>query len=76
MRDIIEKILDECLLEDFRKSSDMIEDGLIDSFDMIQILTSLEAEFDIEINMSDIERADLKNVEAIENLIQRVKNEN
>lgn len=76
MRDIIEKILDECLLEDFRKSSDMIEDGLIDSFDMIQILTSLETEFDIEINMSDIERADLKNVEAIENLIQRVKNEN
>ena len=74
-RDIIEHILDEIILDDFRASMDMIEDGLIDSFDMIQILTAIEDELDVVIDTGDIERDDFKDVASIEALIKRAMNQ-
>ncbi len=71
IREVIESILDNYLLEDFRTCSDMIEEGLIDSFDMIQILTAIEEELNVIIEMSDIERSDLKDVDSIEALVMR-----
>ncbi len=73
-REIIERILDEIILDDFRESTDMIEDGLVDSFDMIQILTAIEGEFAVVIDTGDIERDDFKDVASIEALIERATN--
>lgn len=72
--EIIEKILDEIVLGEFRESTDMIEDGLIDSFDMIQILTMIESEFDITIDTGEIERADFKDMDSIGKMVERAMN--
>lgn len=73
-KDIIEQILDKVILDDFRSSTDMIEDGLLDSFDMIQILTAMEREFNVVIDAGDIERDDFKDVNSMEALIDRMMN--
>lgn len=39
---------------DFKKSTDFIAEGMLDSFDIIQLVTSLDSEFGISIDGSDI----------------------
>lgn len=39
---------------DFAKSSDFIAEGLLDSFDMVQLVTGLDEEFGISIDGMDI----------------------
>ena len=39
---------------DFESSTDFIEDGLLDSFDLVNLVTELEDAFDIEFRGVDI----------------------
>jgi hypothetical protein len=64
-----DKVLE--LLEDlhkdgnFRDSKDYLEDGLIDSFEMIGIISSLEEAFEIEISGKDIIPENFINLDSI-----------
>ncbi len=50
---------------DFEKEKNLIDDGILESFDVIQIVTALMDEFDIEIDADDIEPENLNSYEAV-----------
>lgn len=64
------KILFEIRAEaSFVDSSDFIEDGLIDSFDIILLASSIEKEFNIKISGEQINRANFKNIDTLKALV-------
>lgn len=52
----------------------MIEEGLIDSFDIITIITAINSEFDIDFTVADIMPENFETVETLYNTIERIKN--
>lgn len=54
---------------DFNKSTDFINEGMLDSFDIIQLVASLDSEFGISIDGSDILPENFKNVDSIIQLL-------
>ncbi len=59
---------------DFNNSKNMIEEGLIDSFDIITIITAINSEFDIDFTVADIMPENFETVETLYNTIERIKN--
>lgn len=59
---------------DFKNSKNMIEEGLIDSFDIITIITEINSEFDIDFTVADIMPENFETVETLYNTIERIKN--
>ena len=55
----------------FADSEDFIEDGLIDSFEIVDLVGEIEDTFSIEISGKDILPENFVNIEAIEALIQK-----
>ena len=75
MRDLL-SILHEIRPEiDFENETKLIDDGLLDSFDIISIVGELNEHFDIEINVEDLEPNNFTSVKAMMNLITRLQNE-
>ena len=56
---------------DFENSEDFIEDGLLDSFDLVNLVAELETEFDIEIKGSDIIPENFVSIEKIAELVEK-----
>lgn len=56
---------------DFLEDIDFIEAGMLDSFDIITLVTDLEENFDIRIYGSDILPENFCSIKAIENLIEK-----
>lgn len=54
---------------DFTASQNFIEDGLLDSFDMISLVCGLDEEFKISINGEDITQENFLNLSAVEALV-------
>ena len=54
---------------DFEKEKALIDDELLDSFAIIQIVTSFMDEFDVDIDADDIEPENLNSVDAMCELI-------
>jgi acyl carrier protein len=50
----------------------MIEDGLIDSFGIISIISGLEKNFDVEIDVAYMERLNFKNKDSIIRMMEKV----
>lgn len=51
----------------------LLDDGIITSLDVIEIVTALEDEFDISIAAKDITKENLASVDSICSLIERLK---
>ena len=56
---------------DFENETALIDDSLLESFDVIQIVTSLMDEFDISIDADDIEPENLNSLDAFCALVER-----
>lgn len=56
---------------DFEKETALIDDEILDSFDVIQIVTELMEEFGIFIDADDIEPENLNSLEGIREMIER-----
>jgi acyl carrier protein len=54
---------------DFISSSDFIRDGLLDSFDVVTLVSSLESKLDVEIPGDEVLSSNFSSVEAIEKMI-------
>ena len=54
---------------DFSQSSDFISEGLLDSFDIVQLVTLLDEEFGISIDGIDILPENFSSVDAITQLL-------
>lgn len=72
MREQIIKILTELRPEfDFNQDVNFIEEGMLDSFDVVNLVNDLDATFGISIDGVDILPENFATVEAIENLLKK-----
>lgn len=74
MKEKILEILQDIRPEvDFNDSKDFIEDGYLDSFDMVALVSNLDKTFGISILGEDIIPENFMNLEAIENIVKKYK---
>ncbi len=75
IRDKIIEII-QGLNEDFDPNDyeDIIEDGVLDSFDIVNFIIEAEEAFGVKIGVEDILPENFANVEAIQKLIEGLKN--
>lgn len=66
--EILGRIRPEC---DFRTSSDFITEGMLDSFDVVTLVSELDAAFSISIDGTDIVPENFASIEAIESLLRK-----
>lgn len=67
-------ILNEiCPGVDFENEKNLIDDEIIDSFDMIAVVSEIMDAFSVEIGVEDIIPENFNSVEAMMNLIERLK---
>lgn len=59
---------------DFKNSHNMLEEGLIDSFDIVNIVANINAEFDIDFSVTEIVPENFETVESLYKTIERIKN--
>ena len=57
--------------EDYSGSNSFVDDGLLDSFDIISLVSMLEEKYDIAVDGLDIIPAYFQNIEAIINLVKK-----
>jgi acyl carrier protein len=57
---------------DFTTSPDFIADGMLDSFDMVTLVSALDKNFGISIPGTDIVPEYFKNIQTIEALLRQV----
>lgn len=74
MKDTIYRILKELRPDvDFEKASSLIDDGILDSFDVINLVGELNEAFSIDISVEDILPSNFNSVDRIVKLIERVR---
>jgi len=71
IRSKIETILTNLIPEIDLSSDALMEEDVIESLTMIQIISELDDAFDIEITFADIENNSFHSVEAIEQMVLR-----
>lgn len=65
------KILSEIRPDiDFEKESKMIDEGLLDSFDIVSIISELNDAFDINIRVTDLKPENFNSFQAIQQLVE------
>ena len=74
MREQIIEILTEiCPGVDFEQETSLIDDGLIDSLDIVAVVTDLMDTFDVQLGVDDLTPEDFNSVDAICQLIERAQ---
>ena len=70
--DIIVKILQNIRPEfNFEDTVDFFKEGMLDSFDMLSLISDLENEFDININGMDIIPENFNSLSSIKDLLKK-----
>ena len=69
-KQIIEILTEICPGLDFETEKALIDDGLIDSLDIVAVVTELMEAFDVELGVDDLTPENFNSVEAIEELIE------
>ena len=57
----------------FEQESKLIDDKILDSFDIIQIVMGMNEEFDVEIQVEDLEPVNFNDINAMIELITRLQ---
>lgn len=60
---------------DFSETELLIENGILDSFDIVMLVGELNEEYEIKIGVEDLVPENFNSVDAIMNLINRLKDE-
>ncbi|MDL2347362.1 acyl carrier protein [Campylobacter hyointestinalis] len=74
MQEIIEILKSIRSDVDFENGKNLVSDGIITSFDILQIVMELEEKFDIEIEPQYIEPENFNSAKAIKEMIEKLKN--
>ena len=57
---------------DFATTSDLVDDGILDSLDIVTLVTEIDAEFDVTIPAEEIVPENFNSAEALMALIERL----
>lgn len=68
---LLEILKDICPDVDFETETSLIDDGLIESLDIVSIVNELISAFDIEINVDDLIPENFNSADDILNLIRK-----
>lgn len=72
MKEKVLKILSDLRPEfDFSQNVNFVEEGMLDSFDVINLVTTLDEEFGISIDGTDVLPDNFSSVENIETLLRK-----
>ena len=58
---------------DFDNEKALIDDGILDSFDVVSIISEIDDVFDVQIRIAELDPENFNSAEAIWNLIQSLK---
>lgn len=58
---------------DFENEKSLIDDGILDSFDVVSIISELDNEFDVQVRITELDPENFNSVEAIWQLVQDLK---
>ncbi len=75
MDKLLEILEDVCPNIDFENEKALVDDGLIDSFDVVAIVSELTSEYDITISINDIVPENFNSAEAMLELVNRILDE-
>ena len=74
MRERVLEILKQTRMDvDFENETLLIDDGILDSFDIIQIVSDLNEEFDIDITADELEPENFNSLDAIVSLVESLE---
>ncbi len=60
---------------DFENETQLIDGGVLDSFDIVSLIAELNETFEIEINVEDLLPENFNSVSAMMELIEKLENE-
>ena len=73
MRDrILEILADQRPDVDFENEKQLVSGKILESFDIVSIVSELDDEFDIEITPKDLKAENFDSVDALEELVRRL----
>ena len=75
MEELLKILSGICPKVDFVNEKKLIDNGVLDSFDIISIVNELNEHYDIEIDVDDLEPDNFNTVEAMLELIHTLQNE-
>ncbi|MCR5527506.1 MAG: acyl carrier protein [Lachnospiraceae bacterium] len=75
MDELLEILSDVRSDVDFESEESLIDDEILDSFDIISIVSEINDHFEIEINVNDLLPENFNSAEAIWELIQKLREE-
>lgn len=58
---------------DFENETSLIDDGILDSFDVVSIISELDDNFGVQIRINELDPENFNSMESIWNLVQRLK---
>ena len=58
---------------DFENETALIDDGILDSFDVVSIISELDDAFDVQIRITELDPENFNSVENIWRLVQTLK---
>ena len=76
MLERIIEILEEIKSDvDYTMEDQLVDGGILDSFDIVALVSELKNEFDVEIGIEDLTPENFNSAETICNLIERLQEE-
>lgn len=74
MREEIMEILEDLRPDvDFENETKLIDDGILDSFDIVSLVGEISDEFDVEVTPKDLIPENFNSVDKIVELIEKLK---
>lgn len=73
MEQLLKVLSEVCPNIDFTKETALVDDGLIDSFEMVALVSELMEAFDVELDVDDLLPENFNSAEAMWKLIQSKK---
>lgn len=58
---------------DFENETALIDDGILDSFDVVSIISEIDDAFDVQIRITELDPENFNSAEAIWDLVQTLK---
>ena len=60
----------------FENETELIDDGILDSFDVVSIISEIDDAFGVQIRINELDPENFNSAEAIWNLIEKLKYNN